>query len=59
MFTIFYFIFFPGHTHGGQMFPIIIGAYLFNPFYFLSRTHSWWRKHLSTMSVSWKENKMD
>lgn len=22
-----------GHTHGGQMFPIIIGAYLFNPFY--------------------------
>ncbi|XP_076109804.1 transmembrane protein with metallophosphoesterase domain-like [Mytilus galloprovincialis] len=22
-----------GHTHGGQMFPIIIGAYFINPFY--------------------------
>ncbi|KAL4234599.1 hypothetical protein ACF0H5_006240 [Mactra antiquata] len=22
-----------GHTHGGQMFPLSIGAYLFNPFY--------------------------
>ncbi|KAJ8303304.1 hypothetical protein KUTeg_019700 [Tegillarca granosa] len=22
-----------GHTHGGQMFPLTIGAYLFNPFY--------------------------
>lgn len=22
-----------GHTHGGQMFPLIIGAYLMNPFY--------------------------
>ncbi|KAL3858815.1 hypothetical protein ACJMK2_009068 [Sinanodonta woodiana] len=22
-----------GHTHGGQMFPVTIGAYLFNPYY--------------------------
>lgn len=22
-----------GHTHGGQMFPLIIGAYLINPYY--------------------------
>ena len=22
-----------GHTHGGQIFPITIGAYLFNPYY--------------------------
>ena len=24
---------YPGHTHGGQMFPLMIGAYLLNPFF--------------------------
>ena len=26
-------LYFAGHTHGGQMFPLMLGAYLLNPFY--------------------------
>ncbi|KAK3085476.1 hypothetical protein FSP39_004007 [Pinctada imbricata] len=42
-----------GHTHGGQMFPLIIGAYLLNPFYVGLYRHGNSHVYVSQGTVYW------